>query len=213
MWSNIVSGNEMKSTWLPTLGLLLVGNAMMGSKRFPTVCKDASRQHCVMDGKVLIKNANEACLKVLRSDCQQFSISEGQKETWTALLWTRRHTKCRWSRGMLYMVLAAGSLKKVFLARLTYQREVRPDNQDHMPAEGLCYWAETYQIHVSCHTQTSVSKFKRNTGVASLKNIKTSDVIVHIQVLSRSFHHDFSSKHRRVTACLVGKRSETWGDC
>lgn len=35
------------------------------------------------------------------------------------------------------MVLAVISLKQVFLVGLAYQGEVRPDNQDHMPEEGL----------------------------------------------------------------------------
>ena len=37
------------------------------------------------------------------------------------------------------MLLTAGSLEQVLLVGLAYQREVRPDNQDHMPARGLSH--------------------------------------------------------------------------
>lgn len=82
-----------------------------------------------------------------------------------------------------------------------YQREVRPDNQDHMAAEGL-----TYQIQkrcVSMHKNTlfiSISKFKWNT--VWWKKKRLIDKIFHIQDPWWSFHYDSSSQCRRVTACF-----------
>lgn len=67
-----------------------------------------------------------------------------------------------------------------FLVGLAYQREVRPDNQDHMPAEGLsdqpslrlhisdtCVLSHGEDMCAQTHTHTahiiSISKFRWNT--------------------------------------------------
>lgn len=105
-----------------------------------------------------------------------------------------------------------------FLVGLAYQREERPDNQDHMPAEGLSpqpshigYMCPVTRRRDVClrtntaHTRrahiTSISTSKWNTGPQKEK-FKTSDKIFDIQDPLWSFHYVFSSEHRKVTACF-----------
>lgn len=98
-----------------------------------------------------------------------------------------------------------------FLVGPAYQREVRPDNQDHMAAEGL-----TYQIQKRCesmHKNTlviSISKFKWNTARRKkdwLIKYFTSKIRRGVSIMTPA------ASAEELQLVLVGKCSETFADC
>lgn len=114
-----------------------------------------------------------------------------------------------------------------FLVGLTYQREVRPDNQEHMPEVGLSDWPslslhrsdrcvqsheEEMCVHAQIHIST-ISKFKWNTGpLKEMEKCNLNHLIKYLITMIVCGVSIMSLAAEELQLILVGKCSETWGD-